>query len=597
MAAVIVSQPLSSALFCRRRRSDCCFPSSSSLGFPLRLRLCGYSFVRWVNPQYDQLHRLQNFHSGCSITSTEVLTHVDVEEEVREQFPDAASDCLVPVIHIDPDILETESLNLLVEDTDIDTLLTTLPVLTEEEQAIIAATPAHPAGLYALYASWLAGNLVEQLWNFAWPVAIALLHPSLLPVAVMSFFTKLAVIVGGPLVGRLMDHFPRVPAYNCLSFIQASAQLLSVGMIIHAHITRASSAISVFPRPWFTALVLVGAVERLSGLVLGVAVERDWVVLLAGTNRSIALAEANAILSRIDLLCEIAGASLFGFLLSRYEPVICLKLAASLMVAGLPIVAGLMWLANKLSAGVLDRAKCTESCCKYTIRSSMLDSKNIVAESIQTIKHGWVEYMQQPVLPASIAYVLLYFNVVLSPGGLMTAFLTQRGLNPSIIGGFSALCACMGIAATLISAHMVKRFGLLKAGAAGLILQAALLTISVAVYWSGNLICQSPLLFFLFLIALSRLGNMSYDVIGSQILQTGISASKANLIGTTEVSFASLAESIMLGVAILANDVSHFGFLAMLSLSSVVGAACLFCRWLADPTDAQRSLFSFDPHP
>lgn len=112
---------------------------------------------------------------------------------------------------------------------------------------------------------------------------------------------------------------------------------------------------------------------------------------------------------------------------------------------------------------------------------------------MEAIKHGWLEYMQQPVLPASLAYVLLYFNVVLAPGGLMTAFLTQRGkyypiyytnlmffdivfpllsllciggivsgLSPSIIGGFSGLCAFMGVAATFMSANMVKRLGILK---------------------------------------------------------------------------------------------------------------------------------------
>lgn len=90
---------------------------------------------------------------------------------------------------------------------------------------------------------------------------------------------------------------------------------------------------------------------------------------------------------------------------------------------------------------------------------------------------------------------------------------------------------------------------------------------------------------------------MSYDVVGQQILQTGIPESKANLIGTTEVSVASLAESVMLGVAIIANDVSHFGFLATLSLLSVVGAAWLFCKWLVNPTDTQRSLLSFDLQP
>lgn len=52
----------------------------------------------------------------------------------------------------------------------------------------------------------------------------------------------------------------------------------------------------------------------------------------------------------------------------------------------------------------------------------------IVATSVEAIKHGWSEYIQQPVLPASLAYVLLYFNVVLTPGGMMTAFLTQHGI-------------------------------------------------------------------------------------------------------------------------------------------------------------------------
>lgn len=39
-------------------------------------------------------------------------------------------------------------------------------------------------------------------------------------------------------------------------------------------------------------------------------------------------------------------------------------------------------------------------------------------------------------------------------------FLT--GLNPSIIGGFSGLCASMGVAATFLSAYLVRHLGILK---------------------------------------------------------------------------------------------------------------------------------------
>lgn len=123
-------------------------------------------------------------------------------------------------------------------------------------------------------------------------------------------------------------------------------------------------------------------------------------------------------------------------------------------------------------------------------------------------------------------------------------FLT--GLNPSIIGGFSGLCASMGVAATFLSAYLVRRLGILKvasyiclspyqitrisgsgcnsyryvlqirfssyyqAGAAGLIFQASLLAMAVAVYWSGSLSQQNPLLFFLCLIVSMPFYLLSY---------------------------------------------------------------------------------------
>lgn len=39
---------------------------------------------------------------------------------------------------------------------------------------------------------------------------------------------------------------------------------------------------------------------------------------------------------------------------------------------------------------------------------------------------------------------------------------TFVGLNPFIVGGFSGLCAFMGVAATFVSAYLVKRLGILK---------------------------------------------------------------------------------------------------------------------------------------
>lgn len=51
-------------------------------------------------------------------------------------------------------------------------------------------------------------------------------------------------------------------------------------MIIYAHTVPHTSASSMLLRPWFIVLVLAGAVERLFGVATGVAIERDWVVLV-----------------------------------------------------------------------------------------------------------------------------------------------------------------------------------------------------------------------------------------------------------------------------------------------------------------------------
>lgn len=55
---------------------------------------------------------------------------------------------------------------------------------------------------------------------------------------------------------------------------------MSVGMIIQAHTVTTTAMSSVLVQPWFAVLVMALAVERLSGLALGVAMERDWVVLV-----------------------------------------------------------------------------------------------------------------------------------------------------------------------------------------------------------------------------------------------------------------------------------------------------------------------------
>lgn len=119
---------------------------------------------------------------------------------------------------------------------------------------------------------------------------------------------------------------------------------------------------------------------------------------------------------------------------------------------------------------------------------------------------GWKLYLKQPILPASIAYIMLYFNAVLGPGGLMTAFLASRGLSGTAAalfrcalqpilavhfrsfaadfsrqreggltaGDYRGGCAAMGFVGTWAGRLCISRLGLLRAGVAAITFQARL---------------------------------------------------------------------------------------------------------------------------
>lgn len=346
-------------------------------------------------------------------------------------------------------------------------------------------------------------------------------------------------------------------------------------MVLHAinnGVVLASSTLSFALQPWYMVLSFASAVDRITGLATGVAFERDWVVLLAGQTQTIALAKANAMLRRVDLVCEMIGPFLFGLALWKYKPTTCVLISCATAVVSLPILILLVHRTYNLSKGVLDRPK------QLTHRILNLSL------GLEIFSQGWLQYLMQPILPASIAYVLLSFNAVLAPSGLMTAFLTQRGLNPAMIGSYRGSCAVMGFLATFLGSGLIGKFGTIKAGALSLTYQAVLLSLAVLLYSVGPMEKQTALFLFLTFVVLSRLGHWAYDMVIAQIFQTSVPQSKANVVSSAEMSLASFAELLMLMVAIVANDVSHFGTLACLSMVAVVGAACLYWTWLTNAT-------------
>ncbi|CAI5459017.1 unnamed protein product [Closterium sp. Yama58-4] len=231
----------------------------------------------------------------------------------------------------------------------------------DEAVAVEGRPAAYPAALNSLYLSFVFNCFVEHAWRFTGAALLALLHDSLLPVAVASFASQLVVFVGAPLVGDMMDSAPRVAAFNTISCIQTAAMVaaaLATLTAVHAAPAAAGqTGAALMRRGWFVVLVVAGAVERITGIASGVAFERDWVILLAGQDNAAALANANAMLRRADLFCDVAGPLVFGWLLSTFSPVVCIKASLATMLLSLPILICLVLLTDRQSNGVLSRPK------------------------------------------------------------------------------------------------------------------------------------------------------------------------------------------------------------------------------------------------
>lgn len=137
--------------------------------------------------------RFDNFTSKCSVTNVDIdQDHVATVDEIPEEYSSLQPpDCSIPFLHLTSDVLDSESLNLLKEESYIKSIFTELPVkshflclpvflysldlsyigccslryltlilfrclyficqvLSEEEQDALAATPVHHAGLYGM---------------------------------------------------------------------------------------------------------------------------------------------------------------------------------------------------------------------------------------------------------------------------------------------------------------------------------------------------------------------------------------------------------------------------------------------------------------
>ena len=554
------------------------------------------------------------------------------------------------------------------------------------EGAARAAPSAFTDGFLYLYVGHFLSAWGDRMWQFAIPlIFIDVFVDTLLPGALFALVIYLCCVVTMPAVGRWVDRGDRLVVVRKALVaenlaIAASAVLLVVmacstvpsddGSVafhcsaadgkrgkecavdadcaVEAGATQARCQPDVGPA-WdaslvatFVGILLLGIVaEPLNGAQT-LALERDWVVVMAEDAtggepkaKTAFLARLNTILRRIDLSCKVLAPAAFGVIyghsgplaagpLNRYE-----RAAVGAGVVGVwnlcsfpleYLFVGMVFQSCKRLHGkaavwrakeaektrralelaaaqrrVADRSGDYEDAVDAAMAEVEAQERGARAGAAAAAAGGgccaawlpsWAAYCGHRVFLCSLGYSFLYMTV-LDNGAIMTGYLEWRAVDPSLIGAGRGVGAVFGLVGTVVFPWLMRRGALDGRDARLTLLQTG----TTSVWWFWAFLAPCVVVFVLVgetpgsdytllgCMAASRIWLWAFDLAETQLMQEYTHEGERGLINGMQRATYQLLTSVVLALGMVEHDPRNFKVLVVFSVAVVFTAACLYTTW------------------
>ncbi len=413
----------------------------------------------------------------------------------------------------------------------------------------------------------------DQAWDFAVPLVLVSLLANGIQAAALYFLAlRFGQVLLAPHVGMLVDRWPRLKAAKVGIGAQVLFMLAGLGLVLGVAAGEGGPASLPLLSVWFVLLGLAGLGASLGSLVTEIAVANDIVpTVIAAAD----LPAVNSRLKQIDLATEVGAPVLAGLLLAASP--------AQLPYLGFALVA--VWnVASFLPEYLLVRS--------VILMRPELQSKRLAAHPVQRaslasrLTSGWRDFLRQPIMPAMLAYALLWLSVLSPHGILLAAFLKKGWSVPEpMIGLFRGSGAFFGLAATYLFPMAERHFGLLAASRAFIAFQTAMVALALVFFHSHG---EGRLLFLGFVL-LSRIGLYGFSIGETQIRQIGIPEDKRGHVNGFAAALTSIATLGLYGAGAVFAASDEFFVLVYGSVAAVGLAALVFLLW--SWTRAARTAF------
>ena len=358
---------------------------------------------------------------------------------------------------------------------------------------------------------------------------------------------------------------------------------------------------------------LLGAVASILDSGFLVAVERDWIVVMSeAVEHSIAtssdddqsatmserqlqkqrqwLSDTNVFMRQIDLSCKIGAPAVAGVFVGLFDDgsqqdhgydlrgaaVLVGALNVSALIVEYICTAKIYHTVPDLQTPKLQRDETNGGVIISSDGPHEKSDPNTLYSNrrIFQVPDGLRIYFSQPVCWAGFSLALLYLNVVLTFGGIMTAYLVWRGMKLEVIGLWRGVASAAGLTGTFVYHVMAKKFGLVEIGMTSVVFQLACLSSCCISLFIVDRTTSFAML--IGGVCFSRIGLWVFDISVTQLMQEHIPAPIRGLVGGVQKSLNAFFTIVAYSIGLFVSDPEDFYIYASSAYTGVALAAAFF---------------------
>lgn len=432
-----------------------------------------------------------------------------------------------------------------------------------------------------LYVSHFLSTWNSRVFEFGAVLFLARIFPgTLLPSSIYALVRAASAICFAPLVGRCVDQGDRLKVVRLSIVSQRGAVIVSC-----LGFWALSTYILDFPGfklLLLAMLALLACVEKLCSIMNTIAIERDWIVVVAESSQC-GLEVLNSQMRRIDLVCKLVGPLAIA-LVDAHSTTIAITAVLGMNASSVLIeyfaIARIYHLVPALRARPAVSNSTDDVPSAVPELHAMWRLGPLCMAQTRSIYRSLSNYSHHRVFPPSMALCLLYFTV-LSFSGQMVTYLLSVGLSSAQIGVLRTLSTAIELSATWLAPIAMNRIGPLRGGLWFINWQISCIVGAIGFFW----VMRTPLLAALGLVIgviSSRVGLWGFDLCVQIIIQEGVDADTRGSFSSLEAALQNFFELCSYATTIAFFRPEQFQYPVLMSALAVLVAGALYAKFVRD---------------